>query len=325
MVLPDDTPTPGLAEFAAVNAPDPVPARRGDADRHQPPALGVHHRTCGWSRSARSTASVGDRGRARLPADRGRAESDRCGCPTGVLAPVDPDAETWLTVRAELAADAPWAPAGHVVAASSSPVRRPRPAPRSTVDRGAASRATTGSTLGRRFDPRTGSAADAARPRGRRPAAGALAGPDRQRPVGAARVVRAGRPGGHRRRGGARPVLGAALARAWPRPAGARGPCSVTAVDRRRLDRPSRGPGRPAAGCSWTCATAGASRGRARAHGGDHPVDRVGLHLAPGRGAARPAAALDRAGWFGTGPLESYPGLRDAPPGSAASPPASTS
>ncbi len=38
MVLPNDAPTPGLAEFAAVNAPAPVRHRRYGAHRHQPAA-----------------------------------------------------------------------------------------------------------------------------------------------------------------------------------------------------------------------------------------------------------------------------------------------
>ena len=42
MVLPDDTPTPGLAEFAAVNAPVIFTSSRGDADHPQPLSHAVH-------------------------------------------------------------------------------------------------------------------------------------------------------------------------------------------------------------------------------------------------------------------------------------------
>jgi beta-galactosidase len=46
--------------------------------------------------------------------------------------------ETWLTVCAVLAADAPWAPAGHEIAATQAQLQgaAPRPARRGTLDRG---------------------------------------------------------------------------------------------------------------------------------------------------------------------------------------------
>ena len=113
VVLPDGTPTPGLAEFAAVNAPVTF-VRDGEAVV----ATNRQH--------TRSTAGL------RFV---GRLEVD--GRPTVELPLVDPGiepggeailaqpaslrqaaavGETWLTVRAELASDEPWAPAGHVVA-----------------------------------------------------------------------------------------------------------------------------------------------------------------------------------------------------------------
>ena len=47
---------------------------------------------------------------------------------------------------------------------------------------------------------------------------------------------------------------------------------------------------------------------RAPAAGRGHPVIPLGLHLAAGRRTVRSSGrAPDRAGWFGTGPLESYP------------------
>ena len=113
MVLPDGTPMPSLAEFAAVSAPITF-AREGEA------VVATNR----WH--SRSTAGL------RFV---GRLEVD--GEETVELPLVDPgiepggtatlaqpaslrqaaaDGETWLTVRAELAADEAWAPAGHVVA-----------------------------------------------------------------------------------------------------------------------------------------------------------------------------------------------------------------
>ena len=115
MVLPDGTATPGLAEWAAVNAPVRL-GREGST-------LRVQNR-----RHSATTAGL------RLVGVRevdGVADEDvridalpvRAGETAGVVLPaalleVDPrpGVETWLTVRAELADDMPWAPAGHVVA-----------------------------------------------------------------------------------------------------------------------------------------------------------------------------------------------------------------
>ncbi len=126
MVLPDGTPTPGLAEFAAVNAPVTF-ARDGEA-------LVATNR-----QHTRSTAGL------RFI---GRLEVD--GEPSVELPLVDPgiepgasatlaqpaslrqaaaESETWLTVRAELADDEPWASAGHVVARAQFRLRsEPEPA-----------------------------------------------------------------------------------------------------------------------------------------------------------------------------------------------------
>jgi beta-galactosidase len=111
MVLPDGTPTPGLAEFAAVNAPV-VLAVDGTAL-----TVTNRHHTLDTT-YLRFVTVVEDDGRVREEADVAVP-----GVPAGGSATVDlpvwtpaPDAETWVTIRAELAADTPWAPAGHVVA-----------------------------------------------------------------------------------------------------------------------------------------------------------------------------------------------------------------
>ena len=53
MVLPDDTPSPGLAEFAAVNAPVTFRERRGGGEitNRQHTRSTVHLRFVGYSRS----------------------------------------------------------------------------------------------------------------------------------------------------------------------------------------------------------------------------------------------------------------------------------
>ena len=104
MVLPDDTPMPGLAEFAAVQ-------RAGDLRPRRPRRLTIRNRyhtlstdrICGSSRSRRSTARrpVGSSSRCRRSRP---GESREVRLPTEVLAAAE-SGETWLTVRAELAAD----------------------------------------------------------------------------------------------------------------------------------------------------------------------------------------------------------------------------
>jgi beta-galactosidase len=113
MVLPDETPMPSLAEFAAVNAPVTF-AREGEAIV----ATNRQH--------TRSTAGLRFFGRLEVDGEV-RVELplvDPGIEPGGSATLAQPaslrqaaaEGETWLTVRAELATDEPWAPAGHVVA-----------------------------------------------------------------------------------------------------------------------------------------------------------------------------------------------------------------
>ena len=123
MVLPDGTPMPSLAEFSVVN--EPVWFSGGGEK-----ALTVHNR-----HHTRSTAGL-----------RFVAVVEVNGQPQPELAltvpPAGPgeavtvelpdldwagDGETWLTVRAELAEDEPWAPAGHVVAWGQFALSQPNP------------------------------------------------------------------------------------------------------------------------------------------------------------------------------------------------------
>ena len=132
MVLPDDTPTPGLAEFAETNAPVVLTLADGAltvANRHH--TLSTDH--------LRFVAVVEDDGRVRATAELAVA-AVAAGSTATVAVPVDlrkpADAgETWLTIRAELAADTPWAPAGHVVARAQCDLTPPQPRLPRTVRR----------------------------------------------------------------------------------------------------------------------------------------------------------------------------------------------
>ena len=119
MVLPDDTPMPGLAEFAAVNAPV-IFDRDGEAlARHATATTPGPLRVCGSSAVSRWTATADGRAAAGRPRRSSRAATVILAQPAS-LRQAAAEGETWLTVRAELAADEPWAPAGHVVARGSS-------------------------------------------------------------------------------------------------------------------------------------------------------------------------------------------------------------
>jgi beta-galactosidase len=124
MVLPNDDPTPGLAEFATVS---------------QPVIMGLD----GGALTVRNRYHTIDTGHLRFVARReldGRmvedsvlvvppvaaGETGSVALPDELLASAG-DGETWLTVTAELAADTAWAPVGHMVATaqfdrSSAPV-----------------------------------------------------------------------------------------------------------------------------------------------------------------------------------------------------------
>ena len=157
MVLPDGTPTPGLAEFAAVNQP----VRLAVTDD----GLSITNRYhCVSTAHLRFEALVEVDGRP--VAERalevpvvaaGQRTSVRL--PPG-LEPAEAVGEVWLTVRAVLAGDEPWAPAGHLVALTQvDRTRRPaRPAPEPRPDpvTAVAPRAETAVLGPAVFDTRTG-------------------------------------------------------------------------------------------------------------------------------------------------------------------------
>ncbi|GAA3609357.1 glycoside hydrolase family 2 TIM barrel-domain containing protein [Microlunatus ginsengisoli] len=126
MVLPDDTPTPGLAEFAITNAPVVIgleaPGRVSIRNRRHSSDTADLRFVAAVEADGEPVHEVtldvlaiaaGDRVELQLPAD---------------LAAVADGRESWLTLRAELAADAPWAPAGHVVSWTQRQLS-PEPAP----------------------------------------------------------------------------------------------------------------------------------------------------------------------------------------------------
>ena len=150
MVLPDDTPTPGLAEFAAVNAPVVLSVDRGSL------TITNRHHTVDTA-YLRFAMVVEDDGRTREEAELAVPPVPPGASATVALPARDPapDVETWVTVRAELATDTAWAPRGHVVShaqfAVAQPVRPTHPTRhvrRSEKVRDAAS--------GVAFDERTG-------------------------------------------------------------------------------------------------------------------------------------------------------------------------
>ncbi|WP_375430281.1 glycoside hydrolase family 2 TIM barrel-domain containing protein [uncultured Friedmanniella sp.] len=113
MLLPDDSPTPAVADFAAVHAPVRFVL---DGDEL---AVRNHAHTVGTDHLRFVATRIVDGGpdseeELTVP-DLAPGASARVAVPESLRAGT-PGAEAWLEVRAELVADALWAPAGHVVA-----------------------------------------------------------------------------------------------------------------------------------------------------------------------------------------------------------------
>lgn len=120
LLLSDGTPTPMLAELAAVVSPVKIEV---DADvvtvenrRHDGPTDDL---TFSWVHEVDGRPVAGGTLPVR-PVDAG--ESVRLAAPTVDL---DLSGEHWLTVTAALTGEAPWAPAGHVVASTQRTLREP--------------------------------------------------------------------------------------------------------------------------------------------------------------------------------------------------------
>ena len=112
MVLPDGTATPGLAEWSAVNAPVRLECRGSTLTVRNR----QHSATTAGLRFVGVREVDGVPGREvridAMPIEAG--ETGPVALPAELLDPAE-SGETWLTVRAELAHDTAWAPAGHEI------------------------------------------------------------------------------------------------------------------------------------------------------------------------------------------------------------------
>ena len=289
MVLPDDTPTPGLAEFAAVSQPVIFTLDGG--------TLGVRSRY-----HTTDTVSPAVRGPPRAGRTDGRGEragdADRAGG-RGVVAGAAGRAAGLGRRGRDLADRRRRAGGRHRLGRGGArrglrPVRLQRHRCRLSAPVGAAPEVGAGGRRrrarrrARRLRSRHGTAAESVRSPGRRAAAGALAGSDGQRPVRRAGLVRAGRSRRDRRRGCPGTLVGAALAGSRSRPAHAPG----AGPDRRsgfaRRPGTQRRRGRGAVRRHHLHLDRGGGR-RPGPAGRGQPVTGLGLHLATGRRPVRPA------------------------------------
>lgn len=152
LVRSDGVPSPGLAEFAAVNAPVSLTVADGVLTvRNRQHTRGLDHLRFVACSELDGEDSV--EAEVVVPAA-GPGESVSVALPEAVLAPRS-GGECWLRVRAELAADEPWVGAGHPVAEGQWPLTVPaREAPRpAQFDPTSAEHAPLGAA---EFDPATG-------------------------------------------------------------------------------------------------------------------------------------------------------------------------
>jgi beta-galactosidase len=136
LVFPDRTPSPGLLELKSVIAPvriEPDPAAGTIRVRNGYDVADTRHLAFTWSVEREGEPVAG--GELAVPVLAAGASAD-------VPAPAMPatDGETWLTVRALLAADTPWAAAGHEVAWGQATVREPARRPFAATTRPAGAR-----------------------------------------------------------------------------------------------------------------------------------------------------------------------------------------
>ncbi|GAA3573962.1 glycoside hydrolase family 2 TIM barrel-domain containing protein [Microlunatus spumicola] len=314
MVLPDGTPTPGLAEWSAVNAPVRLECVGS--------TLLVRNRQHSASTDGLRFVAVrevdGVPGAPvridAMPVEAG--ETGRLALPTALLEPAG-TGETWLQVRAELAHDTPWAPAGHVVARAQHDLTPARPRPTATPRRAAplvpADRSGTLRLGPAELDLRTGLLT--------RVGDLAVSGPRLELWRGPTDNDRSGERGSYEL---ANPedTLGE----------GAPGPSSDARWRERGLDRLVHrvtsvevgGSDEPAAVVRMRVGAARQRLGVDVTYRYDVHEDAVGLRVEvqpdPAWDCTWPRvgvrldlpAGLDRAEWFGTGPDESYPDTHDA-------------
>ncbi len=121
MVLPDDTPTPGLAEFAAVSAPLRFTVQDGLLTVRSR----YHSLTTAHLRfvAVVEVDGVAEETRYLEVPEVAPGQSTSVELPDAVYEARS--GESWLSVRAELVEDTLWAPAGHVVADGQFPLSGP--------------------------------------------------------------------------------------------------------------------------------------------------------------------------------------------------------
>lgn len=155
LVFPDRTPSPGLAEFAKVFEPVRITAAEGvlRITNHYD-VVSTAHLDFSWVLEEEGTETA--RGTLAVPPVAAGESTDLRLSDLDLPETAATGAESWLTVRATLAAATPWAPAGHTVAWGQTPLTpRPAPAPPAT----GAALETTDRTLRLgpgEFDPVTG-------------------------------------------------------------------------------------------------------------------------------------------------------------------------
>jgi beta-galactosidase len=118
LVFPDRTPSPGLLEAKAVFAPEEIEIDPGAGtiavrNRHHTASTAAYR--FGWRlEEGGALVAEGDLAVAAVPA----GGTGYVAFPAALLdaTAAEPDDERWLTVTAWLAADTPWAPAGHEIA-----------------------------------------------------------------------------------------------------------------------------------------------------------------------------------------------------------------
>ncbi|MEU9593187.1 glycoside hydrolase family 2 TIM barrel-domain containing protein [Streptomyces sp. NPDC048193] len=129
LLFPDRTPSPGLAAYKKAAEPVAIGIDLGAGRlrvRNRYDMRDLAHLRFEWVLEAEGVQVA--RGEVKVPPVGARRETD-AALPD---LPGGPAGETWLTVRAVLAADEPWAPAGHEVAWAQTRVRpaAPRTRPR---------------------------------------------------------------------------------------------------------------------------------------------------------------------------------------------------
>ena len=131
LVFPDRTPSPGLLEAKAIFAPVAItidPAARSISIRNRQHAAGLHAYRFGWTvEDGGVPVAAGDLEMPNVPP----GHVTTAGFPQALVDATAsaPDDERWLTVTASLAADTPWAAAGHEIAFAQALLARPATGP----------------------------------------------------------------------------------------------------------------------------------------------------------------------------------------------------